>query len=275
MSYILLRVVHVCFFTYVLLLIVLYFAQRTLIYHPNTAHPLPIEGVEVVNVETVDNLHLQGWYIFSGNAEALTILFFHGNAGHYGDRIQKAIEYSARGYNVLLAGYRGYGGNEGSPSEAGFYEDARSYIKFLENDKHVKPENLILYGESLGTGVAVQMATEFQVSSVILETPYSSLYDIAKRNYFFVPVDWMLKDRYMSRDKIAKINAPLLVLHGHRDDVIPFEFAKFLYNSAVEPKTLIEFPEGTHHNLYALGAAHKILEFLDSVKDGKYLESNE
>lgn len=267
MSIFVFRVLHVCFFTYVLFLIVLYFGQRTLIYHPNVSHPLPLQGVEIVKVQTDDGVKLEGWYVPSAAPQARTILYFHGNAGHYGDRIWKALEHTARGYNVLLVGYRGYGGNGGKPSETGFYKDAQAYIKFLEVEKGVPSKDLILYGESLGTGVAVQMASEVKVSSVILETPYSSLYDIAKRNYFFVPVDFMLKDRFMSREKIAKIDAPLLILHGHKDEVIPFEFAKLLYNSAVEPKTLIEFPDGTHHNLYELGAVQRILEFLGGARN--------
>jgi uncharacterized protein len=247
---------------------VIYFAQRSLIYHPNKAAPLPIEGVEIVKVKTPDGLSLEGWYISGGNPTGRTILYFHGNAGHYGDRIGKAMEYVSRGYNVLLAGYRGYGGNEGSPSEGGLYEDARAYRDYLLKEKNTLPSDLIFYGESLGGGVAVQMASEYSdAHALILETPFSSLYDVAKKDYFFLPVDVMLKDRFMSREKIAKINCPVLILHGRVDQVIPYQYAELLFNSAVEPKSFVEFPEGTHHNLYQLGAAQKIIDFLGRIDE--------
>lgn len=265
MKIFLFKFIHVCFFTYVLFLIVLFFAQRTLIYHPDKSTPIPIKGIEIVKVKTSDGLNLEGWYIPGSDPKGKTILFFHGNAGHYGDRFGKALEFTGNGYNVLLVGYRGYGGNEGYPSEEGLYSDARAYIKFLTDEKNIPVEDVILYGESLGTGVAVQIATEYPVSSLIFETPYSSLYEIAKKDYFFVPVVYMLKDRFMSTDKIGKISCPLLILHGEKDTIIPLVFSKKLFDKAREPKTFIEFPEGTHHNLYQLGASRKILDFLSQT----------
>lgn len=262
MTYTLIKLLHIIFFTYVMLLIVLFFAQRTLIYHPDKSTPAPIKGVEVVKVKTEDGLSLNGWYIGGSDPKGKTILLFHGNGGHYGYRMGKALEFTGNGYNVLLAEYRGYGGNEGSPSEEGLYTDARAYLKYLNEEKKIPFEDIILYGESLGTGVAIQMATEYKVSSLVLETPYSSLYDLAQQKYFFVPVDLLLKDRFMGSEKIGKVSCPILFLHGDKDAVIPLAFSKKLYDKAPEPKTFIEFPEGTHHNLYQLGASRAILDFL-------------
>lgn len=248
---------------YILFVVVLYVGQRGIIYFPDKTRPAAPQGVQVVSVSPEIGLDIQGWYIPPSSVDKGIILFFHGNAGHYGHRIHKAVHYIRAGYGVLLAGYRGYGGNGGNPSEHGFYSDGRAYMAWL-ND--IAPErDVIIYGESIGSGTATQMATEFDVSALILETPFSSLVDLASLRYFFVPVRYLLHDRYDNISKIRAIGVPLLVLHGEADSVIPISSAKDLYYAALEPKDFVNFPQGNHNDLYLFDAPEHILNFLSGI----------
>ncbi len=262
-----LKLLFITVSTYLLFIFVLFVSQRTLIYLPDKSRPDYIQGVDIVNVTTKDGQSLEAWYIPPKDPNMPVIVFFHGNAGSYGDRIYKSQHYANNGYGLLLAEYRGYGGNSGRHSEEGFYHDGRAYIKWLRNVKNIKPEKVIIYGESIGSGIAVQMATEYKVAALILEVPFSSLVDVASNLYPFVPVKYLLKDRYMNIDKIENINnAPLLILYGHKDQVIPFSSAKSLFDKATEPKKLIEFPQANHNNLYEFGASQHVLDFLTSIE---------
>ena len=250
---------------YTLSVVALFTMQRSMIYFPDKSRPAPVKGAVIAKVITQDQLLLEAWYFPASIPSKPVIVFFHGNAGNYGGRLFKAQHYIGAGYGVLLAEYRGYGGNSGSVSEHGLYNDGRAYIDWLVNEKSVQIDNIVLYGESLGTGVAVQMATEYDVAGVSLEVPFSSLVDVASNQYPFAPVKYLLKDRFMSIDKIAKINAPLLILHGHKDEVIPFKFARKLFNKAVEPKKITEFPKGGHNDLYDFNAHTHVLGFLAGI----------
>ncbi|PCJ97301.1 MAG: hypothetical protein COA45_10215 [Zetaproteobacteria bacterium] len=252
---------------YILFMCVIFIAQRTLIYFPDKSKPALIHGVEVVKLTTQDGQHLEAWYIPPTTENQLVIVLFHGNAGHYGHRINKVKDYLVAGYGVLLAEYRGYGGNSGAISEVGFYHDGRAYMNWLLKKKNVNIEKIIPYGESIGSGVAVQMATEYDVGGLVLEVPFSSLLDIASRQYPFMPVKYLLKDRYMNIEKIDKINAPLLILHGHKDQTIPFDSAEKLFEMAKYPKKLIDFPQGNHNNLYDFGASQYVLDFLAGIDE--------
>jgi len=251
---------------YVALVAFMYLKQRSFIYFPDKTAPVNQYGAEIVEIETNDGLKLRSWYFKARDPTKPTLLYFHGNAGHYGYRIYKASPYIDNGYGVLLAEYRGYGGNAGDPSEDAFYKDGRLYLQWLL-DKGLSEDNIILYGESIGSGTATQLASEVDAKALILETPFSSLVDVASSIYFFMPVSLLLKDRYMNIDKIDQINMPLLILHGHEDGTIPFKFAQKLYDKAQQPKEFIEFKSGNHNNLYEYGAALKILEFMNSLEE--------
>ena len=264
---------------YSLFLLVLFFAQRSLIYFPDKTTPSPINGVEVVSVTTADNLQVSGWYFPLKNHDSPTILFFHGNGGNHGHRYFKAQYFIEAGYNVLLAGYRGYGGNTGRPSEEGFYSDGRAYTEFLIKEKGIKPENIFLYGESIGSGTAVQMATEYDVAALILESPFSSLLERAKEQYFFVPVELLLKDRFLNSNKIKNINAPLFIVHGNKDGVVPYSSGYNLYNEALEPKFFKGIPQGNHNDLYEFEVYKHVLDFIAGItvnnKDNITSDANE
>ena len=242
----------------------LFFTQRSLIYFPDKNRPRMIEGAEIVSVRTSDGLNLESWYFPPKDDKTITIVYFHGNAGNYSHRLPKVRGYLRLGYGVLLAEYRGYGGNPGGPSEQGFYADGRAYIDWLKREK--KPEKIVIYGESIGSGTAVQMATEYDVSGLVLETPFTSLVDIAAAQYFFVPVRYLLQDRFDNIGKITKVKAPKLVLHGLKDGTIPYASGRSLFDAAPEPKNFVDFPDGGHNNLYDFAAADYVIEFLNRIQ---------
>ncbi len=246
----------------------LYFKQRDMIYHPVETRPnlskLEQFNGEIVNVKTKDGIRLEGWYLPNSDVAKPTILFFHGNAGNIEHRLFKANEFLKNGYGVLLAEYRGYGGNLGDPSEQGFYSDARAYLAWLKNNKSVSPDEIIIYGESIGTGVAVQIASENKFKAVVLESPYSSIVDVASGIYPIIPVSLLVKDQFKSADKISSINAPLLIVHGTKDRVIPIKLSKKLFDKAVDPKEFVEIPKAGHNDLYSYGVSRKMLNFLEN-----------
>lgn len=238
--------------------------QRSMIYHGRAIDkPIP-QNVTPVTVETADGLSLTGWYI-EGEAQKPIILHFHGNVGNIEWRYDKLMHYAEAGYPVLLAEYRGYGGNEGQPQEKGLYEDARAYINWIKKEKQRAENEIVLYGESLGSGVATQMAVEINEAALILEAPYTRLPDVAAQTYFFLPVHLLMTEKFYNIDKIAVIQSPLLILHGERDMVTDVRQAKALYAAAEQPKELVIFPEAAHNNLYDYNAPLQILEFLSRI----------
>ena len=212
-----------CLLAYAVLVIALYTQQRRILYMPSTntpdITPWIASGARAVDIPSTDSLTLRAWH-WAANNDAPTILYFQGNAGDISDRAFKADIFAKNGYGVVLAGYRGFSGNGGAITENGLYEDARAHIAWL-NARGVETDNIILYGESLGSGVATHTARTHNIKAVILEAPFTSVQDIAAKRYFYVPVRALLKDKFLSIDNIAHINAPLLVIHGTNDTTVP------------------------------------------------------
>ena len=258
------------FFTYALagyatLVGIMFFGQRKLMYHGGATVPTPAEygvaDMRPVGLKTADGLELLAWYRAPTDEALLTIVYYHGNAGHIGHRADKARPYLDAGFGVLLVTYRGYSGNPGEPSEAGFYHDARAALGFLDGEG-VPAERIVVYGESLGSGVAVQMASERRLGAVVLEAPFTSMADIGAFHYWYVPARYLVRDRFDSVAKIKDIGAPLLVVHGERDRVVPTRFGRELFDAAVEPKESLFPAQAGHNNLYDHGAAEVVIEFL-------------
>ncbi len=242
----------------------MFLGQRRLMYHPGPPPPPPAEvglpEMDPVRLETADGLALLAWYAPARSGRP-TVVLFHGNAGNLAHRAHKARPLLDAGYGVLLVAWRGFGGNPGSPSEEGLYEDGRAAFRFLA-DRGVAAEQVVVYGESLGSGVAVRMATEYAVAAVILEAPFTSIADVAQRHYWYMPARWLLLDRFDSESRIAAVSAPILMLHGLRDAVVPAELGHALFEAAPKPKTERLFPEGGHSDLYEHGAGEAVLAFL-------------
>ena len=162
-------------------------------------------------------------------------MIFHGNAGDLSNRIYKLNELNKLKINILLISWRGFSGNKGSPTEKNLYKDAEAAIKWL-NEKNVNNNQIILYGESLGTGVAVEMAKIKNFNGIILESPFTSIENSAKIYYPYLPVKYLLKDRYDTISKIKMVKSPIMIMHGEKDDVVPFYMGKILFEKANNPK---------------------------------------
>lgn len=262
------RIIFYFLIGYLLLTTLVYVFQRSLQYFPDKTRPqspdkYALPGMQELHIAGEDGLQLLSWFMPPKNPDGKIIVFYHGNAGHIGHRAIKSRYYIERGYGVFFLEYRGYGGNKGSPSEQGFYADARSALKWLDG-KGYKTSQIIIYGESIGTGVAVQIASEIQPEYLILEAPFSSAVDVARRNYFFLPVDILMKDRFDNIDKISNVKSSLLIVHGDEDRVIPIEFAKNLFERANHPKEFVTINGGAHNDLYEHHAGHIIRDWLDA-----------
>lgn len=259
---------------YIGLLAGLYLCQTELEYIPVSPSPgTPQENgvpeMSVVTVQTPDNLSLFGWFAPPRAKDGKVIVMFHGQGIHIGYNAMKARPFLNRGYGVFLAEYRGFAGNPGTPSEEGLYNDARGVMAWLKQ-KGYDPSKVYLYGESLGTGVAVQTGTEFPVAGVILEAPYNSALAIAKWRYPIFPISLLMHDPIDSQSKIGRVSSPLLIVHGARDGYIPIEFAKQLFDAAKPPKKFAVVKDGDHPPfLFKQGAGKIILDWLDKQGGAK------
>ena len=198
---------------YIIICIFIYFYQRNLLYHPGENNYLD-EGPLNHKIEKIyinSESSLVGWH-FQKNQNYKTILFFHGNAGKLDNRIYKLNEFSKMNVNYLIFAYRGFSGNDGNPSEIGLYDDALAAKKWL-NSKKIEDKNIILYGESLGTAIALNLAKDYSFSGVILESPFTSMETLAKSYYPYLPVKYLLKDKYNSISKLNNNSAPICLLY--------------------------------------------------------------
>lgn len=230
----------------------MYVFQRDLQYFPTRRDPAPeavgLTGVTGVALTTPDGETLVLWES-PAQGDRPTLLFLHGNAGEIADRADRQAFYQSRGYGTAFLSYRGYGGSTGRPTEAGLLIDAKTAYDHLRG-QGIPPDRIVLVGESLGTGPAVLTAAANPVAALVLEAPYSAAVDIARRAYPWLPVGLLMKDQYRSRDHIAAVRAPLLILHGEADQVIPQGFGKRLYDAARDPKTFLSLGPVGHEALF-------------------------
>ena len=232
------KIITIIIIIYFLFIGILYFFQRSLLYHPsenNYSDDNLTVSIEKIKIKTQDNIDLLGWYHKKKSNNYKTIIFLHGNAGSLQNRIHKINHFKNMNINFLIIAWRGFSGNKGSPSEKGLYEDAKSAVRWLKQ-KGLNEEDIIIYGESLGTGIAVEIAQNSNFAGVILESPFTSMIDAAKNKYPIFPIRFLLKDKYESDKKIKNIKSPLLIMHGKVDKIVPFWMGEKIYNMANEPK---------------------------------------
>lgn len=238
--------------------------QDRLLYFPNIAKPDPVQAglpdVEVVSLATADGLALNGWFKPATGA-APTIVVMHGNSDNIGVWAPLARPWIDAGLGVLLFDWRGYGGNSGTPSEAGLRADAEAALTFLRA-RQVPLDRTVLYGESLGSGIAVQTAARHKVGALVLHAPYSSVVDVAADKFPILPVGLLIRDRYDSLAVIGQVSAPVLVMHGERDVVIPVRFGRKLYAAIPGVKHAHWIADGEHHNLVGFGTSAMVMAFL-------------
>ncbi len=248
---------------YVGLATMIYFAQRSLMYFPDTARTAPaaaglLEAAEET-LTAADGVKSIVWHVAPRDAKPV-ILYFHGNGGALQYRVERFRKLIADGIGLVALEYRGYGGLNGTPSEQGLIADAEAAYAFAA--ARYQPAQLVLWGESLGSGVAVALAAEKPVGRVILEAPFTSALAVGERHYWYLPVRLLMKDQYRSDLRIGKVTAPLLILHGVHDRIIPYTMGERLFDLANKPKHIVRFLDGGHEDLDANGALDAVARFL-------------
>ena len=245
------------------LVALMYVAQRKLMYFPDpTRYPpasvgLP-EAAEVV-LDTADGEKVIAWHV-PPRGDKPVVIYFQGNGGGLNLRAGRFRHVVADGLGLIALCYRGFGGSSGAPTEAGLLHDAAAAYAFAAG--LYPAQRIVLWGESLGTGVAVALAAEHQVARVLLESPFTSAVDVAAATYGFVPVRWLMKDTFRSDQRVAKISAPVLVVHGSQDTVIPIGYGERLYKLIRAPKGFVRLAGANHNDHDEHGVAEAVRSFL-------------
>lgn len=246
---------------------IMYFAQRSFLYFPDPERVTPasvgLPSVKEVLIAAPDGETVIAWYGKAARGKP-TLLYFHGNGGSLAVRSERFRYFLDAGIGVFMMSYRGYSGSTGAPTEAANVADAKRAYEALRAEG-VGAEEIILYGESLGSGVAAQVAAEKPVRGVILDSPFTSIVDRAAQLYPWLPVRHLLEDRYDTRRYLGRIQAPLLILHGERDTIVPVEMGREVFALANEPKELAIFPEAGHNDLYLNGAFERVNAWIDRL----------
>jgi len=266
------RALAVVLLAVVIVLGLIWISQRRLIYFPAQAVPDPatiLPGIEEVTYQTEDGLTLAAWFVPAmGDANGGTVVIFNGNAGNRADRVPLAAALAGRGFSVLLADYRGYGGNPGKPSETGLAADARAAVTYLKTRGDVDANRLAYFGESLGAAVALGLAEDEAPVALVLRSPFTSLPDVGAVHYPFLPVSLLLWDDYPNLATIPSVDVPTLIIAGSADGIIPIEQSRDLYEAAPGPKRLVVI-DGADHNDHALTSGTELVDeivaFLEEV----------
>ena len=241
----------------------IYAAQRSLMYFPERLRTAPAAAglgmAEELMLDTADGEKVIVWHV-PPRGDKPVVLYFHGNGGSLRLRVDRFRALTADGTGLVALSYRGYGGSTGSPSETGLIADGEAAYGFA--NARYPAERIAIWGESLGSGVAVALASTRKVGRLILESPFTSAADVGARVCWFLPVRLMMKDPFFSDARIGKVAAPVLIMHGEQDDVVPFALGERLYALANEPKRFVRFPDGGHDNLDQYGAQAAVRQFL-------------
>lgn len=243
-------VLLVALICYAGLVAVMYLAQRALMYFPYTVRIAPQDAdfpqASEVELKAADGVRILAWTVAPKPGQPV-ILYLHGNGGSLAHRVSRFRRLIDDGTGLVALSYRGYGGSDGSPTEQGLIADARAAYDFARTT--YPDSKIVLWGESLGSGVAVAIAGEKDVAAVILEAPFTSAADVAFAAYPFLPVSLLMKDQFRSDARIGRVKAPVLIMHGERDRVVPFRQGERLSAMANEPKRFVRFPDGGHEDL--------------------------
>lgn len=240
----------------------LYFFQRSFVFQPGGVLGLPeeesLERVAVVAIRAADGTALTAWYA-EPEAGKPSVLYFHGNAANLSARADRFRLILDSGFGLLAASYRGYPGSGGYPSERALLADALELFDWLGG----RTDSIVIHGESLGTAVAVHVAAERPARALLLEAPFTAALDIAKATYPWAPVTYLMRDPFLSRERIARVAEPLLILHGANDRIVPVEHGRRLFEAANEPKAIRVFEEADHQDLWDVGLWPVALNFLE------------
>lgn len=253
---------------YVVAVAGLFLSQRWFVFRPDHARPdigrVSVPDLTSVIVPTADGLSLLAWFLPAARNSLPIVLYLHGSVGNIGHRADRLGAFRRLGWGVLLLEYRGFGGNPGRPSEAGLLADGRGGLAALRAMR-VSPDRILLWGESLGSGVAVRLATEQKVAAVLLEAPYTSITNVARARFPFVPVSWLLLDRFDTLRCIERVRAPIMVMHGTGDRTVPVAMGRAVYEAAPNHKELWIVAGAGHADLVEAGAIAAAGDFVDRL----------
>lgn len=246
------------------LIAVMYVAQRSLMYFPERLRTPPADAglpaAEELTLDTADGEKVIAWHV-PPRADKPVVLYYHGNGGSLRYRAQRFAALTRDGTGLVALSYRGYGGSTGSPTEVGLIADAVAVHAFAA--ARYPAERIVLWGESLGTGVAVAIAAQYPVARVLLESPFTSAADIGAAAYPFAPVHLLMKDQFRSDERIARVTAPVLVLHGDLDRVVPLAYGQRLYALIRSPKQFVLLRGAGHNDHDSHGGLARVRAFLD------------
>lgn len=231
--------------------------EEWLIFHPThnierTPRDIGL-AFDDVYFTTGDGVRLNGWFVSYPDAK-ITLLWFHGNAGNISHRVENLKLLHDRVHiNVFIFDYRGYGQSEGKVSEEGTYSDGEAALRYLRTRKDVDPKGIVFFGRSLGAAVAAELAAREECLAVILETPFASIREMARTALPFIPLGPLLRTRYDVVEKVKRVKVPILVLHGDKDEVVPFEQGKKVFAAALPPKEFYTIRGAGHNDTYIVG----------------------
>ncbi len=254
--------------------------DQLFVYHPAPwierdwarASGLPLQEVWF---DSTEGARLFGWYVESRETQVSStglttgvLLWCHGNAGNIIHRLENLVELYRLGLSVFIFDYRGYGRSSGTPSEEGLYSDGLAAYAYLTARRHIAPERLVLFGRSLGAAVAGEVASRKPAAGLILESPFPSVGAVARAHYLGLPVDWLLSAEFNLVERLRRISVPVLVVHGNRDEVVPIQLGKQVFEAAKEPKSFYLVPGANHNDLYVVGGRpyfQRIRQFVKEV----------
>src|ERR1700722_8107003 len=253
---------------YVGVLAVLFLAQRSLLFPiPPTRRTAPaVAGFAAAEEHIRTSVYAENsivWHVPAKPGHPV-VIYFPGNGDSLAGCVGRFRGITSDGTGLVALSYRGYAGSSGHPSEQGLLQDADAAYAFTA--ARYSADRIVVWGFSLGTGVAVAIAAEHPAAKLILEAPYTSIADVAASHFRFAPVRWLLRDPFHSDQRMARVTAPLLIMHGERDDTIPIGFGERLFAFAREPKQFVRFPEGGHDDLGNYGAIETARQFIDASK---------
>ena len=251
-------------FIYFFFGLLIYIFQRRIVFntsgHPGAPKDYNLFTTKVIQIPTEDNINLLSW-LHIGDKNLPLLIYFHGNSFHIGDRAYRIQKYIDQKWNVLLVSWRGFGGNKGIPTENNLYKDGEAVLKWVSKNTKFTKKQIVIYGESLGSGVAVELGIKYHFLSVVLESPFTSIPDIAKKRYKIYPTKLLVKDKFDNFSKIDKLKSPLLILSGKRDEIVPHNHSIRLLNKAKVKKKCVFIDEAIHNNLYDFGIEKDVIAF--------------
>ena len=246
---------------YIFLGLSLYLLQRKILFNtsglPRDPSHYGLEAVKKIQILTSDGISLLSWYV-KGKKTPL-LVYFQGNSFDIGERAYRIKRYIDQNWAVLLVAWRGFSGNIGNPTEKNLYIDGEAAIKWIIENTNYQFKDLVIYGESLGSGIAVELGRKYEFASIILEASFTSVADIAQQRYRIFPTKFLIKDKFNNLEKINKLKSPLLIISGKKDEIVPHIHSQILFQEAKVVKESVFIDEAMHNNLYDFGIEKQVI----------------